>query len=177
MFTKIVSLQIITRGSAAANAAQTRSLSPQAPKTTATANSSFRSLLEAFKRSQVSHPASSALWTSSPLVGPAPPSQGPITQQLTKHWPQLKALRQHYASTRFEAQRQLHLPQKHRATVPESSLRVERPGDERPGGTSRQRQGPRPLLEAPFMARDHPALECQRCLQPQIYGPLLSPRR
>jgi hypothetical protein len=34
-------------------------------------------------------------------------------------------LRQHYASTRFEEQRQLHLPQKHKATVPESSLRVE----------------------------------------------------
>ena len=32
---------------------------------------------------------------------------------------------QHYASTRFEEQRQLHLPQKHKATVPESSLRVE----------------------------------------------------
>jgi hypothetical protein len=36
-------------------------------------------------------------------------------------------LRQHYAgaSTRFEEQRQLHLPQKHKATVPESSPRVE----------------------------------------------------
>jgi hypothetical protein len=32
---------------------------------------------------------------------------------------------QHYASTRFEEQRQLHLPQKHKATVPESSLRLE----------------------------------------------------
>jgi hypothetical protein len=36
-----------------------------------------------------------------------------------------KALRQHYAGTRFEEQRQLHLPQKHKATVPESTLRVE----------------------------------------------------
>jgi hypothetical protein len=34
-------------------------------------------------------------------------------------------LRQHYASTRFEEQRQLHLPQKHKDTVQESSLRVE----------------------------------------------------
>jgi hypothetical protein len=34
-------------------------------------------------------------------------------------------LRQHCASTRFEEQHQLHLPQKHKATVPESSLRVE----------------------------------------------------
>jgi hypothetical protein len=34
-------------------------------------------------------------------------------------------LRLHYASTQFEEQRQLNLPQKHKATVPESSLRVE----------------------------------------------------
>ena len=34
-------------------------------------------------------------------------------------------MRQHYVSTRFQAQRQLHLPQKYKATVPESSLRVE----------------------------------------------------
>jgi hypothetical protein len=34
-------------------------------------------------------------------------------------------LDQHYAGTRFEEQRQLHLPQKQKATVPESSLRVE----------------------------------------------------
>ena len=34
-------------------------------------------------------------------------------------------MRQHYASTRFEEQRQLPLPQKHKATVAESSLRVE----------------------------------------------------
>jgi hypothetical protein len=52
-------------------------------------------------------------------------SQRRITQRLTNHWPQFKALRQHYASTRFEEQRQLHLPQKHKATVPESSLHVE----------------------------------------------------
>jgi hypothetical protein len=38
---------------------------------------------------------------------------------------QYKALRQRYAGTRFEEQRQLHLPQKHKATVPESSLCVE----------------------------------------------------
>jgi hypothetical protein len=34
-------------------------------------------------------------------------------------------LRQHYTSTQFEEQRQLHLPQKYKATVPESSLRLE----------------------------------------------------
>jgi hypothetical protein len=53
------------------------------------------------------------------------PSYRRLTQQLTKHWPQFKALRQYYASTCFEEQRQLHLPQKHKATVPESTLRVE----------------------------------------------------
>jgi hypothetical protein len=35
------------------------------------------------------------------------------------------ALRHYYASTRFEEQRQLNLPQKHKATVPDSTLRVE----------------------------------------------------
>ena len=34
-------------------------------------------------------------------------------------------LRQRYAGTRFEEQRQLHLPQKHKATVLDSTLRVE----------------------------------------------------
>ncbi len=33
-----------------------------------------------------------------------------------------KALRQRYAGTRFEEQRQLHLPQKHKATVQDSAL-------------------------------------------------------
>ena len=46
-------------------------------------------------------------------------------QQLTKEWPQYKALRKRYAGTRIEEQRQLHLPQKHKATVQESSLHVE----------------------------------------------------
>jgi hypothetical protein len=62
-------------------------------------------LHEEFKRSQVSQP--------SPI-----PSQRRLTQQLSRHWPQFKALRQHYAGTRFEEQRQLHLPQKLKATVP-----------------------------------------------------------
>ncbi len=35
---------------------------------------------------------------------------------------------QRYASTRFEEQRQLNLPQKHKATVPDSTLRVEMSG-------------------------------------------------
>ena len=36
-----------------------------------------------------------------------------------------KVLRQRYTGTRFEEQRQLHTPQKHKATVPDSTLRVE----------------------------------------------------
>jgi hypothetical protein len=56
------------------------------------------------------------------------PSQRRLTQQLTKEWPQYKALRQRYAGPRFEEQRQLHLPQKHKGTVPESTLRVEMKG-------------------------------------------------
>jgi len=52
------------------------------------------------------------------------PSQRRVTEQLTKHWAPFKALRQRYAGTRFQEQRQLHLPQKYKATVPDS-LRVE----------------------------------------------------
>jgi hypothetical protein len=81
---------------------------------------------EAFKRCQVSHPASSSSQDQQPTRGPSPiPSQRRLTQQLTQHWPQFKALCLNYASTRFEEQRQLHLPQKHKVTVPESTLRVE----------------------------------------------------
>jgi hypothetical protein len=53
------------------------------------------------------------------------PDQRRVTEQLTKHWAPFKVLRQRYAGTRFEEQRQLHLPQKHKATVPDSTLRVE----------------------------------------------------
>jgi hypothetical protein len=35
-------------------------------------------------------------------------------RQLTAHWPQFKILRQRFAVTRFEEQRQLHMPQKHK---------------------------------------------------------------
>jgi hypothetical protein len=51
-----------------------------------------------------------------------------LSKRLSKHWPKFKVLRQHYAGTRFEEQRQLHLPQNHKATVPESTLRVEMNG-------------------------------------------------
>jgi len=84
-------------------------------------------LHEAFKRSQVSPPASSS--SQDQPTRPRPiPSQRRVTQQLTKEWPQYKALRQRYAGTRFEEQRQLHLPQKHKAKVPKSILRLEMDG-------------------------------------------------
>jgi hypothetical protein len=83
-------------------------------------------LHEAFKRSQVSHPASYSSQDQQPTRLPSPIlSQRRLTLQLSKQWPQFKALRQHYASTPFEEQCQLHLPQNHKATVKESSLRVE----------------------------------------------------
>ena len=53
------------------------------------------------------------------------PTQKRVTEQLTKHWAPFKALRQRYAGTRFEEQRQLHMPQKHKATASDSTLRVE----------------------------------------------------
>ena len=53
------------------------------------------------------------------------PTQRRVTEQLTKNWSSFKVLRQRYAGTRFEEQRQLHLPQKHKATVADSTLRVD----------------------------------------------------
>ena len=95
-------------------------------------------LHEAFKRSQVSPPASSS--SQDQPTRPRPiPSQRRLTQQLTKEWPQYKALRQRYAGTRFEEQRQLHLPQKHKATVPESTLRVEMNGLEEQADNAKAR--------------------------------------
>jgi len=47
------------------------------------------------------------------------------SQPLSKHWHQFKAWSQHYAGKPFEKQHQLHLPQKHKATIPESTLGVE----------------------------------------------------
>jgi len=84
----------------------------------------FNRLQEALKRSQVSLPASSSSQDQQPTIPSPIPSQRRLTQQLTKQWPQFKPLRQHNAGTRPEEQRQLHLPQKHKATVPESTLRV-----------------------------------------------------
>ena len=53
------------------------------------------------------------------------PTHRRVNEQLTKNCAPFKLLRQRYAGTRFEEQRQLHLPQKHKATVTDSTLRVE----------------------------------------------------
>jgi len=71
---------------------------------------------------QVSPPASSSSEDQQPTPPRPIPSQRRLTQQLTKEWPQYKAFRQRSAGTRFEEQRQLHLPQKHKTTVPEHVL-------------------------------------------------------
>jgi len=47
------------------------------------------------------------------------------TRSSQAKWPKFKALRQHYAGARFEEQHQLYLPQKHKAKVPKSTLRIE----------------------------------------------------
>ena len=79
---------------------------------------------EAFKRSQDHPPASSSSQDQKPNRPAAIPTQRRLTQQLSKHWPQFKALRQRYAVTRFEGQRQLHLPHRCKATEQDSTLRV-----------------------------------------------------
>ena len=71
-------------------------------------------LHEAFRRSQVSHPASSSSQDQQPNRPNPIPTQRRLTQQLSAHWPQFTVLRQRYAGTHFEEQRQLHLPQKHK---------------------------------------------------------------
>ena len=82
-------------------------------------------LHEAYKRRQDALPASSTSQDQQPTASGPIPSQRRLTQQLTAHWPQFKALRQRYAGTRFEEQRMLHMPQKHKATVPDSTLRIQ----------------------------------------------------
>jgi hypothetical protein len=82
-------------------------------------------LHEAYKRRQDALLVSSTSQDLHPTVSGPIPSQRCLTQQLIAHWPQFKALRQRYAGTLFEEQLMLHLPQKHKATVPDSTLRVE----------------------------------------------------
>jgi hypothetical protein len=105
-------------GRAATMRVQNSSLSPQAPRTTDTANSFFRSPAASTRHSiGVRFPTRRlpALRTVEAAVS---------KEYVPAEWPQYKAIRQRYAGTRFEEQRQLHLPQKHKATVPDSTLRV-----------------------------------------------------
>jgi hypothetical protein len=107
-----------------------------------------------------------------PTRRPSPiPSQRCLTQHLTKQWPQFKALCQHYAGTRFEEQCQLHLPQKHKATVPESTLLVEMNGLEEQEPTTPRPAAPATSTGSPF--QDPPALECNRRLRPNALGDVL----
>ena len=82
-------------------------------------------LHEAYKRRQDALSASSSSQDQQQAASGPIPSQRRLTQQLTAHWPQFKALRQSYAGTRFEEQRMLHIPQRHKATVQDSTLRME----------------------------------------------------
>ena len=82
-------------------------------------------LHEAYKRRQDALPVSSTSQDLQPPVSGPIPSQQCLTQQLIAHCPQFKALCQRYAGMRFEEQRMLHLPQKHKATVPDSALGME----------------------------------------------------
>jgi hypothetical protein len=69
------------------------------------------------------------------------PTQRRVTEQLTKNWAPFKVLRQRYAGTRFEERRQLHLPhKKHKATVADSTLRVEMDGLEEQADNAKARE-------------------------------------
>ena len=102
-------------------------ISTQAPRTTANSKSFFRSSTASTRHSSaVKFPPRClpALRISSPL-GPAPFHRNTVSRSSS---PSNGPLRQHYTGTRFEEHRQLHLPQKHKATVPESTLRVKMNG-------------------------------------------------
>ena len=130
-------------GSAAANAGANPQPQPAGSQDNGNGNlvlPQLSRLHEAFKRSQVSPPGVFQLSQDQQPTRPSPiPSQRRLTQQLSKHWPQFKGLRQRYTGTRFEEQRQLHLPQKHKATVPESTLRFEMNGLEKQADNAKAR--------------------------------------
>ena len=96
----------------------------------------------AFKRSQVSPSLSSTSQDqqSQHLPKSVIPTQRQVTEQLTTNWAPFKVLRQHYGGTRFSEQRQLHLPQKHKATVADSTLRVEMNGLEEQADNTKVRE-------------------------------------
>jgi len=84
----------------------------------------------AFKRSQVSPSVSSSSQDqqSQHLPKSVIPTQCSVMEQLIKNWQPLKVLCQGYTGNRFEEHHQLHLPQKHKATVADSTLHVEMNG-------------------------------------------------
>ena len=86
-------------------------------------------------------------------------SQLCLTHQLTTHLPQFKILRQRYASTLFEEQCQLHMPQKHKAMVQDSALHMEMNALEQADNTKAINLHWKPL--APLMTRDPQANDRQ----------------
>jgi hypothetical protein len=115
-------------GSAAANAGMPPPPPPARSQDTCSGTlvlPQLNRLHEAYKRRQVAPPASSNSQDQQPPASGPIPSQRRLTQQLTAHWPHFKILCQRYAGTRFAEQRQLHMPQKHQATVPDSALGME----------------------------------------------------
>ncbi len=114
-------------------------------------------LHEACKRRQDALPVSSTSQDQQPTASGPIPSQWRLTQQLITHWPQFKALRQRYAGMRFEEQLMLHMPQKHKSTVPDSTLRMEMKGLESKLTTPR----PASFIGSPSHRRDHQAHHSQ----------------
>ena len=68
---------------------------------------------------------SSSSQDQQPTVSGPIQSQLHLTQQMTTYWPQFKVSRQRYAGTLFEEQSMLHMPQKHKDTVQDSTLCME----------------------------------------------------
>ena len=96
----------------------------------------------------------------------APAAEYLPAMQLPQSFELVLASEPEYAGTRFEEQRQLHLPQKHKATVTDSTLRVEMNALEEQADNAKARD----LFWKPLSARDPPALECHRRLRPAALG-------
>ena len=82
-------------------------------------------LHEAYKQRQDALPVSSSSQDQQPTVSGPIQSQLHLTQQMTTYWPQFKVSRQRYAGMLFEEQSMLHMPQKHKDTVQDSTLCME----------------------------------------------------
>ena len=125
-------------------------------------------LHEAFKRIQIPSSASSSSRDQQPNRPTPIPTRRRLTQQLTKHWGPFKALRQRYANTRFDEQRLLHITQKHKATVQDSTLRVEMNALEEQADNAKARE----LFWKPlsWLSIIRPTGIRQRCLRPSAEG-------